>query len=252
VDTTDRCAIVLLAGLIAAAALDRAAHGADLKINPPSMEAGEVSIEDNSAIVATRGRSRDSAQTHFAELGYGIADYWWIEAEGHWESGENGLKFRTVDVENAFRLVRQEDIWPEAALFLEYDHATDARSPETATVGALLRKDFGPSATVANLLFDHEFGRHQNSGTRLRYAGTSTWQVVSELAPGIEFFGQPGKVLHFDRTGAQDHRVGPMIAGALDIEGAGEIGYHVAYLLGLTPAAPRGTLVWRVEYDFHF
>jgi hypothetical protein len=247
-----RIVLALLTGAFALAMLDRAAGGAEIKINPPSMEQGEVSIEDNSAVIAKRGRSRDSAQTHFAELGYGVADYWWTEVEGHWETGENGLKFRTVDFENAFRLVRQEGPWPETALFLEYDHATDARSPEAATVGALLRKDLGPSTTVLNLLFDHEFGRNQNAGTRLRYLGSSTWQVVPEFAPGIQFFGAPGKVLSFERTGAQDHRIGPVLAGAVDIEGKGELGYSIAYLFGLTPAAPRATLVWRVEYDIHF
>jgi hypothetical protein len=247
-----RIVLLPLAGAIVLAALDRAADGADIKINPPSMEQGDVSIEDNSAIIAERGRSRDSAQTHFAELGYGITDYWWAEVEGHWETGANGLKFRTVDFENAFRLVPQEGPWPETALFLEYDRATDARSPEGATVGALLRKDFGPSTTVLNLLLDHEFGRNQNSGTRLRCLGSSTWQVVPEFAPGIQFFDAPGKVLSFERAGAQDHRVGPLLAGAVELEGKGELGYNLAYLFGLTPAAPRGTLVWRLEYDIHF
>jgi hypothetical protein len=241
-----------LAAAIVLTALDCDARAAEIKINPPSMEQGDVSIEDNSALIAKRGQSKDSAQAHFAELGYGITDYWWTEVEGHWETGENGLKFRTVDFENAFRLVRQEGPWPETAVFLEYDHATDARSPESATVGALLRKDFGPSSTVVNLLFDHEFGRNQNSGTRLRLLGSSTWQVVPEFAPGIQFFSAPGKVLNVERASAQDHRIGPVLSGAIELDGEGELGYNVAYLVGLTPAAPRGTLVWRVEYDFHF
>jgi hypothetical protein len=247
-----RAALSPFAGAIVLALSVGSAGAADIKLNPPSMEQGEVSLEDNSAIIAERGRSQDSAQAHFVELAYGITDYWWTEVEGHWETGENGLKLRTVDFENAFRLVRQEGPWPETALFLEYDHATDARSPEGATVGALLRKDFGPSMTVLNLLLDHEFGRNQNSGTRLRYLGASTWQVTPEFAPGIQFFGAPGKVLNFERSGAQDHRVGPTVAGAVEIEGKGELGYSVAYLFGLTPAAPRGTLVWRVEFDVHF
>jgi hypothetical protein len=242
----------LLAGVVATIAPGRIAGGADIKINPPSMEQGAISLEDNSAVIARRGRSTDSAQTHFAELGFGVTDDWWTELEGHWETGENGLKFRTLDFENAFRLVRQEGPWPETALFFEYDHATDAHSPEAVTVGALLRKDLGPSSTTLNLLFDHEFGRNQHSGTRLRYLGSSTWQVLPELAPGLQFFGAPGKLSHFEHTGAQDHRVGPALAGAIETEGKGEIAYGVAYLFGLTPAAPRGTLVWRIEYDIHF
>ena len=104
--------MVLLAALLLGAAvtgpLPRSAHAADFKINPPSMDQGEVSLEDNSAVIVSRGGSTDSTHSHFAELGYGITDFWWTEIEGHWESGDDGFKFRTVDFENAFRLIRQE------------------------------------------------------------------------------------------------------------------------------------------------
>ena len=154
------------------------ADAADLKINPPSMDQGEFDLEDNSIVVLDRGRSDESQQTHFGELGYGVTDYWWTELEGHWESGGDGLRFRTVDFENAFRLIRQDDFWPETALFLEYDQATKAHSADSATVAGLFRKDIGPSSTTLNILFDHDIGPAAQTGTRLRYVGISTWQVV--------------------------------------------------------------------------
>ena len=244
-----------MAGLVAAPLLAGAAGTAgatDFKINPPSIEQGEVSVEDNSAVIVSRGRSTDSTHSHFAELGYGVTDFWWTEVEGYWDSGADGAKFRTVDVENAFRLLRQESWWPETALFVEYDHAVDRFSPETATLGGLFRKDLGPSSTTLNILFDHELGRNAKTGLRLRYTGISTWQFVPEFAPGIEVFGDAGRLVSFTTENGQDHRLGPAISGSVDIGGLGEFGYNLAYLFGLTPTSPNGTLVWRLEFDRRF
>jgi hypothetical protein len=244
-----------MAGLVATLLLTGTAGTAgatDFKINPPSIEQGEVSVEDNSAVIVSRGRSTDSTHSHFAELGYGVTDFWWTEVEGYWDSGADGVKFRTVDVENAFRLLRQESWWPETALFVEYDHAVDRFSPETATLGGLFRKDLGPSSTTLNVLFDHELGRDAKTGLRLRYTGISTWQFVPEFAPGIEVFGDAGRLVSFTTENGQDHRLGPAISGSVDIAGLGELGYNLAYLFGLTPTSPKGTLVWRLEFDRRF
>lgn len=238
-------ALVLAAALAVAAP----ARAADFKLNPPSIEEGEIDLEDNSAVLADRGRSGDAGQTHFGELGYGIRDYWWTEVEIHSDNADNGLRLRTLDFENAIRLQPQGEYWPESAVFLEYDHAIDGESPETATVGGVFRKDFGPSSTLVNLLFDHDLGRNALGGVRLRYAGLSTWEVTEALAPGVEFFGVPGKLPGFDRASTQDHRIGPALAGTVEIEGLGEFGYTAGYLFGLTPGAPNGTLIWRLELD---
>jgi hypothetical protein len=225
---------------------------AELKLNPPSIEAGEFSLENNSAVVLRRARPADAARTHFVELGYGVTDYWWTEVEGQWNTSDGRLKFRTVDFENAVRLVPQGSYWPETALFVEYDQAVAARSADSATLAGLFRKDVGAWNLLLNVFLDHEFGRDASTGTRLRYAGISTWTVRRPFAPGIQFFGQPGKLLHFDRARAQDHRLGPVLAGAVEIEGTGEVAYSVGYLYGLTPAAPAATLAWRLELDVRF
>jgi hypothetical protein len=225
------------------------AQAADLKINPPSIDEGEIDIEDNSELLLDRGRSTDAGQTHFGEIGYGIRDWWWSEIESHWDNGDNGFRARTLDIENAVRLQPQNTYWPESAIFLEYDHAIDGASPETATVGGLFQEDVGPSSTVLNLLFDHDFGRNAAPGLRLRYAGISTWTLAEAIAPGVEFFGAPGKLPSFDRASTQDHRLGPALAGSIDINERAAFGYTAGYLFGLSAGAPDATLIWRIELD---
>jgi hypothetical protein len=241
-----------LAALLAAAAIGPSGHAAELKINPPTEEEGELSLEDNSALITRRGQSTDAHQTHFLELGYGVTEFWWTEIEGHWESDAGGVRFRTVDFENAFRLLPEGLYLPETALFLEYDQATDGRTPETATAGTLFRKTVGPTDTTLNLLFDRDLGRNAMTGLRLRYAGISTWRLMPEIGPGIEFFGEPGKLPSFAPAALQDHRLGPVIAGGAEWEGVGEFHYSLGYVFGLTPGAPGGTVVWRLEFGTRF
>lgn len=225
------------------------ARAIDIKINPPSEEEGAVDLEDNSAVTLKKGRSDNAGQTHFGEVGYGVTEYWWTEIESRWDDSIGGMRPRSIDVENALRLVPQAELAPETAVFFEYDHAVDGQNPETATTGALLRKDLGPSSTTLNLLLDRDFGRNAERGVRLRYIGISTWQVTEQVAPGIEFYGVPGRVLEFDRASQQDHRLGPVLTGNLDIAKL-DLAYTAGYLFGLTRAAPQGTLIWRLELDF--
>src|SRR6185437_13510426 len=102
-----------------------------------------------------------------------------------------------------------------------------------------------------NLLFEREFGRDAGPGTSFSYIGISTWQFLPAIAPGFEFFGAPGRLSHFDKLGAQDHRIGPVLTGGVEL-GVGELEYGLGYLLGLTQAAPTGTLIWRLEYGLRF
>ena len=241
-----RLAPLLVAGALGVLAPARAA---DLKINPPSIEEGEIDIEDNSVLLLQRGRSTDAGQTHFGEFGYGIRDWWWTEVETHWDDGDRGLRLRTLDFENAIRLQPQDGYLPETAVFVEYDHAVDGVSPETATVGGLFEEDFGPSSTVLNVLFDHDLGRNAQTGVPMRYVGTSTWQVTEGVAPGVEFYGAPGTLPSFDRASLQDHRLGPVLTGAVKVGGLGEFGYGAGYLFGLSSGAPNSTLIWRLELD---
>lgn len=229
------------------------ATAAELRIFSPVVpEQGQVEVENNSSVTFDRSRQRDGQQTHFGEVGYGVTDFWRTELEGHWESDEDGLRLRTLDNENIVQLSSQRRSWIDFALFEEWDQAVDRRTPDVLTLGTLFQKRIGLSQTVVDVFLDRQFSRNAAPGTTLRYAGRSIWQVTPLVGPGVEFYGQPGRIGHFGDFDGQDHRLGPALAGELEIEGVGEVGYDIAYVFGLTPASPQGTVVWRVEFGRKF
>lgn len=121
------------------------------------------------------------------------------------------------------------------------------------TFGTLFQKDIGPTQTIIDVFVDREFSRNATPGTILHYAGRSLlWQITPLIGPGAEFYGQPGRIGDLGKASSQDHRLGPALAGELEIEGVGEIGYDIAYVFGLTPASPQGTIVWRFEFGTRF
>jgi hypothetical protein len=98
------------------------ATAAELRIFSPAVpEPGAVEFEANSSVTFDKSRERDGQQSHFGEVGYGVTDFWRTEIEGNWESGKDGLRFRTLDNENIFQLSSQSRSWIDFGLLQEWD-----------------------------------------------------------------------------------------------------------------------------------
>jgi len=228
------------------------ADAADFRIFSPIVERGQLDLENNSAVSFDRSPRRNNQQSHFGELGYGVTDFWRTELEGSWEGGADGIRLRTLDNENILHVVEGTQHGLDVGLLEEFDKAVDGHAPDILTLGALFQKDAGPSETILDLFVDRHFGRHATTGSILRYAARSTWAITPAVAPALELYGQPGRIGRWPASAEQDHRLGPGIAGRWDVEGLGELGYDVAYVFGLTPAAPKETIVWRLELGIRF
>ena len=247
-----RRGLVRLALAGAIAALARPADAADLRIFSPVVEPGAIEFEDNSAVTFDRSAKRDGQQSHFGQIGYGVTDFWRTEIEGNWDNGDGSLGARTVDNENIFSLLNDAEHRFHFGVVEEYDRAVAGHTPDTLTLGTLFQKQIGASETILDVLFDRNFGPGAPTGTTLRYAARDVWTIAPLLAPGIELYGEPGRVGRLPAFAEQDHRLGPALTGRFDIEGLGELGYDVAYVFGLTPATSKETIVWRLELGIRF
>lgn len=228
------------------------ARAADFRIFSPVVERDQLEFGNNSSVSFDRSPRRNDQQSHFGEIGYGVTDFWRTEIEGSWENGDGGLRLRTLDNENIFHLLTAARHGIDVGVMEEFDGSVDGRTPHTLTLGTLFQERIGASETLLDVLFDRQFGRRASTGTTLRYAARSVWEITPLLAPGVELYGQPGRLGRLPDAGLQDHRLGPGLTGRLEVEGLGEIGYDVAYVFGLTPATPKETLVWRLELAIRF
>ena len=75
-------------------------------------------------------------------------------------------------------------------------------------------------------------------------------RCLPQFEPGFEAYGELGEVSDFLPSDEQDHRIGPVIFGALPITPTTKIQYELGYLFGLTDGSPDGTLRWQLEYEF--
>ena len=242
----------LAGGILLCAWALRPAIGADLRIFSPVVEPGQTELGESGSTTRDRRQRQNDQQAHFAELGYGVTEYWRTEIEGHWETGEDGVRFRSVDNENIFHLLSADRYWADVALLAEFDASVDGGTPHFLTLGPLFQKQIGRSLTTLDIFFDRQFGHGATYGTTLRYLGRSIWQTSELISPALEIYGEFGRIGRFGKLASQDHRIGPALTGALDLPGIGPVGYDVGYLFGATPNAPSGTIEWRFEFDVRF
>jgi len=103
-----------------------------------------------------------------------------------------------------------------------------------------------------NLLFSKEVGRNRSDDTPLLFAWQSRLRLDPKFEPGIELFSQVENIASPGRIPDQQHRLGPMFAGAYTLAPYGNLKYEVGYLFGLTHATEQGAVRWRLEYEIPF
>jgi hypothetical protein len=228
---------------------------ADFKVKLPDAEAGEFELETVGSYGRSGNPDTDNEQLFVHELEYGVNDWWRTGLE--FETGRNPgpgnhLKFNQLTWENWFVLGERGQYWLDAALFAEYGHAMLAHTPDEITVGPILRKEFLGTANTVNLFFSKDIGPNASGHTNFSYAVETRFLTGWIVEPGFQAYGQPGPVGNFAPVSEQDHRIGPQLFADIHDFGPGTLHVNGGILFGLTPAAPRQTFRWQLEYEIHF
>jgi hypothetical protein len=228
---------------------------ADFKVKLPDAEAGEFELETVGSYGRSGNPDTDNEQFFVHELEYGVNNWWrtGLEFETGRDPGPgNHLKFNQMTWENWFVLGERGEYWLDAALFTEYGHGMLANTPDEITVGPLLRKEFLGTANTVNLLFSKDVGSYAAGRAVFSYAWETRFQTGWLIEPGFQAYGEPGPVGHFSPISEQDHRIGPQLFADIHDFGPGTLHANGGMLFGLTPAAPRQTFRWQLEYEIHF
>ena len=103
-----------------------------------------------------------------------------------------------------------------------------------------------------NLFLSRDVGHDATKATGFSYAWQSLIQTHPLVSPGVEFYGSIPDLAHAGPASQQQHYVGPVLVGAASFAPYGKLKYEVGYLFGLTTAAGRGAVRWKLEYEIAF
>ena len=243
------------------AALSSAAR-ADFKVRAPLVIQGEVELEHAGSVTFDRDPDKRNERSFTASIGYGVTGFWKTEIEGEWER-EAGFdpatrtRFVATTWENTFQLTPQGKYFADLGFFFEYSRADHRDAPDAAEFGPLAQFETRPLVHTVNALFVRDIGRNGEPGVSFEYAWQTKYPLFRWLDPGVEFYGEPGRIGHFAALAEQAHRGGPVLFGVARLAdlGLGDVGtlkYEVGYLFGLTHATPHGTVKWLFEYELFF
>ncbi|HKW53485.1 MAG TPA: hypothetical protein VJO12_07325 [Stellaceae bacterium] len=232
---------------------------AEFKLRYPSVEYREMEIEHNGDTTFDKANSgKSNNQSYTNEIEYGITPFLQLGIEGASAapSGEN-LGYAATALESTFQLTPQGKYWADLGFFAEYDHAATRSGADSFTFGPLIQKEvpnvYGiDTVHTLNLLFGKEVGRNRTDDTPFLFAWQSRLRVNPLFEPGVELFSQIDNIASPGQLAEQQHRLGPMFAGAYSVAPYGNLKYEVGYLFGLTRATEQGTVRWRLEYEIPF
>lgn len=244
---------VLLAGLFAASA-----H-AEFHVRSPIVVYRELEIEHNGSVTLDKKDSGlNHKQSYTTELAYGLTPWWEIGVEAEFGAdSDQQVRYEATTLENMFQLTPQGQYWADVGLFVEYSQSARRGDPNTFEFGPVVQKEtaglFDANALhTANLFLEKQVGHNHTDDLGFNYALQSRLLLNTLFQPGIEVYGEVGKIDKPGKFTDQEHRFGPMFAGAYSMAPYGKIKYELGYLFGVTPATENGTVRWLLEYEMAF
>lgn len=253
-----RLRLAAAAAIVAVAGAARPAQAdiGELYVYSPVLEGqGIAEIEYRGARTFDSDPARDDAQSQKLSFGYGITDWWFVEAYGQLArdpGAGNSTHFDGTEWETLFQLTEPGEYWANLGLIAEYERVANRKTDsDEIEFGPLLEHDFGRTTMDLNLVLNRQLGPDiTERGVSIAYRWETRWRLFPQFQPAIEAFGNFGPISRFS-PGAQQQLLGPGIAGKFRLGFMpGDIAYDAGYLFGLTPSSPAGTAKIIVEYEF--
>ncbi len=228
---------------------------ADFRVKYPDAEPGEFEIENIGSYGQDSRPAFSNEQSHTLEFEYGVNNFWKPELEFEFTRAPgpgNKTIFNQITLENVFQFTERGQYWIDAGFFAEFGKATIGHTPNETTFGPIFRKEFAGTINTVNLFLEKDLGPYSEGRTNFLYSWETRIALGTLIEPGIQAYGQPGPFGHFAPISEQDHRIGPQLFANWNALGPGTLHMNGGLLFGLTPAAPRRTLRWQLEYEIHF
>jgi hypothetical protein len=223
------------------------------KVYSPRVEAGVVSLEVRGHAGFDDDHDADGLQSHRLELEYGINEVWKTAFFGTFEGdADQAVRYTTTGWENIFYLLREDRHGLGAGLYLEYEKAHRAGAADEIELKVLLERGFLGFVNTVNLNFDKGVWEDAHEGVEFAYAWRTTHTASPHFGLGFEAFGEIGELHDAPPVREQEHQIGPLLYGELDLESLGELESDLGVLFGLTEGSPDFVLKWQLEIALPF
>ncbi len=225
--------------------------GAADYVYTPTVEYGEREIDVKfGAASPVAGNRVQGASIGF---GYGAKEYWFTEVYLKQERTGSNIA-NLAEWENKFQLTDTGEYPVDVGLITELEAPLSASTPWELKFGPLFQSEFGKLQLNGNLLFEHAFGKADESGapynTNFSYQWQAKYRWETVLEFGVQALGDLGKWNDWSSSSQQSHRIGPAVFGKFALAGRQAIRYNAAWLFGTGNAAPNHTFRMQVEYEF--
>lgn len=215
-------------------------------VTSPNVNEGETVFEVKGEYSIDENDDTDGAWKNKLTLGHGFTSFWYSELETNVDQSgdpDDRTDFTSIDWKNKFQLTSQKDLGLDSGFRISYAKNLSG-SEDKVEVKLLAGKDIGKTSHRVNVIFDRttKSGRGANWGT----SWSSRYKLSDQFQPGFELYDSFGKMGDEQGFDAQDHRVGPVFYGKV----GKNLSYDAGYLIGLSEAAPDGTLKVILKYKF--
>jgi hypothetical protein len=226
-------------------------------VKSPNVEKGLLEFEHKGKYQMDVAGARNHVKEFEFNAAYGITAHWKTKLEVAFDDDKAGdATYRSIRFENVYQLTKvSQGSFADTALYNDVLFSDRSDSSHNMTFGVFARKDIGVTTHTANLNIRRDFGETAAQGTNLIYRWQTRYNLSPELQPGFEILGDTKKR---DAFRDQSLGMGPALFGSFGFDKLGwgdksqKIGYDLAYIVGVTPATPDGTLKWKLKYNLQF
>ncbi len=216
----------------------------DFIVYSPQVQATQSELElrgfqyQDSRAAYSGGRAAEFSIAH------AFTDWWKPElylARYEQDAGNRG-RLVGYEFENTLQITPAGEFWADVGFLASYEHQTVAGQPDAVEFGPLIEKHNGRLTYRINLIWEKELGAGAERQYQLRSSYSVTYAFSGALRPGFEAYVRPND---------SAYQAGPIVAGEWHVPGtSGSLEYRVGVVLGLNAAAPRGTWLAQLEYEF--
>jgi hypothetical protein len=217
-------------------------------VTSPNVTAGETTMEVKSEYDVDDRPALRGAWKEKTNIAHSFTSFWNSEIEANVEQGglsNAKVDWTSIDWKNKFQFTREKDFGLDTGMRVTYSRNTSG-DQDSVEVKLLAAKTLGPTMHKLNLIGTRVVGNAPAHAVSWGISWSSRYKITDSFQPGFEDYSTFGKIGNEQGFDKQDHRLGPVFYGKIN----DRLSYDAGYLVGLSHAAPDGTLKAILKYKF--